>query len=214
LILSQIILKDLLENQNLGLEKAQISSVLAFYELLSKENEVQNLTRLIGPSDFIEGHLLDTLELIRSGLVDFPAMDLGSGGGVPGLLAAVIRPDHWVLVESEKRKAEFLARAVSTLKLEERVSVAGIRAEDYLKQSAVESIVARAVGPVDRIYGWIRKCSTWNTLVLLKGPSWEEEWARFQASKFKSEIAIEAIHSYEVGPDNKKRMIVRLTRKK
>jgi 16S rRNA (guanine527-N7)-methyltransferase len=87
-------------------------SVLAFYSALLRENEIQNLTRLTAPQDFLEGHLLDARALLESGLVSFPAMDLGSGCGVPGLLAAVLTDQgKWVLAESEGRKAEFLEGA-------------------------------------------------------------------------------------------------------
>src|SRR4051812_38554125 len=84
--------------------------VLAFYERVLAENEIQNLTRLTCPRDFFEGHVLDVKELLQSDLVSFPAMDLGSGAGVPGLLAGLIRGDSWVLAESEGKKAEFLAK--------------------------------------------------------------------------------------------------------
>src|SRR5579884_2712123 len=75
--------------------------VVRFYRLVLAENEKQNLTRLTSPKEFIEGHVLDVRALLKSGLLSFPAMDLGSGGGVPGLLAAATSDDQWVLAESE-----------------------------------------------------------------------------------------------------------------
>ncbi|MCM2277991.1 MAG: class I SAM-dependent methyltransferase [Oligoflexia bacterium] len=183
-----------------------------FYKLMAAENERQNLTRLISPQEFIEGHVLDVRELLKSGLVEFPAMDLGSGGGVPGLLAAVVRPDSWVLSDSEGKKAEFLGRAAQELGISDRVQVTHLRGEVFLRQNSVKSVVARAVGPVDRIYPWLRACSTWNSLVLLKGPAWEEEWKRFQQSKFRRELRIAAEHHYVVGAENKKRIILQLVR--
>ena len=69
----------------------------------------------------------------------------------------------------------------------------------FFEMLKVQSIVVRAVGPIERIYGWIRGCSTWNTLVLLKGPGWDEEWATFQAGKHHRELEIERQFGYNIG---------------
>lgn len=195
-----------------SLSEVRRLKILAFYDFLVKENQLQNLTRLIEPADFYYGHFLDAWELSKSGLLEFPAMDLGSGVGVPGLLVALISDGNWVLAESEVRKADYLQRAVQHLDLSSQVTVTAGRAEDYLKDHRVSTIVARAVGPVERIYGWIRGCSTWKTLVLMKGPSWKEEWARFQLTKFRRELKVRGETQYEVGPEKKSRCIVEILR--
>src|SRR6185503_4021772 len=164
------------------LAQDQLDRVVRFHGLLAQENELQNLTRLISPPDFVEGHLLDVKELLGSGLLEYPAADLGSGGGVPGLLAAAIEPQPWVLIESEQRKAQFLQKSSQALRLN-YVRVVADRGEKVLGSITLGSVVARAVGTVDKIYGWIKKSSTWNSLVLLKGPGWDAEWAAFQKSK-------------------------------
>ncbi len=193
------------------LSEESTAAIVRFYELLVDENERQNLTRLTEPTAFIEGHLWDVKELLGMGCVDFPALDLGSGCGVPGLLAACIRPDAWVLAESEKNKAEFLFRASRELRLSQTKVIAD-RGEHYLKDRAVSSLVVRAVGPLDRIYSWLRHCSTWNNLILLKGPKWEEEWEGFKNSKFRGELEVAQIHRYEAGVEKKSRIIVKLER--
>ena len=187
-----------------------------FRELVLAENEVQNLTRLISPHDFLEGHVLDVWELLKSGLLRFPAMDLGSGVGVPGLLAAIFGSGPWILCESEGRKAEFLKRTVAELGLS-AVSVFAERGEDVLRSQKVESVVVRAVGRVEKIYSWLKPCSTWNNLVLFKGPRWEAEWEAFEKSKQKGRLLIQGDHKYQVagaaGEDElKKRLIVSLVR--
>src|SRR3954467_7059239 len=110
-------LLDLLSGYWPGLTSDARDRVLKFYALMIAKNEKQNLTRLTAPKDFLEGHIMDVHELFTSGLVEFPAMDLGSGAGVPGLLAAAIRADRWILAESERHKAQFLFRMVQELNL-------------------------------------------------------------------------------------------------
>ncbi|MEO7161344.1 MAG: RsmG family class I SAM-dependent methyltransferase [Bdellovibrionia bacterium] len=187
-------------------------SLVSFYEIMLKENQVQNLTRLASPNEFCDYHLADTFKLLETGWVAYPALDLGSGAGIPGVLAALIDKKAWILAESEKRKAEYLQRAVDTLGIQGQVQVVPDRAEAFLKAHKVGSIVVRAVGTVEKIYGWIRKCSTWNNLILLKGPNWEEEWKVFLASPFGSELKVTGEVEYQVGPEQKTRKIVRVER--
>ncbi len=197
-------------------ELPEISSAVAdkidhYRDLVLAENETQNLTRILDPIPFIEGHILDCLELRKSGFLGELSMDLGSGAGVPGLIAACFGENQWLLVDSEKKKAEFIQRAVNELGLT-NVQVFGDRAENVLKTRTVDTVVARAVGPIERIYGWIRGCSTWNTLVLLKGPSWEEEWQAFQQTSAGKKLRITGEHRYTVGAEQKKRIIVQVAR--
>ena len=194
------------------LSRGQLERIVRFYGLVLSENERQNLTRLTSPRDFLEGHVLDVRALLRSGLISFPAMDLGSGPGVPGLLAAILSSKNpWVLAESEGRKAEFLKTAADLLELDHVIVFQG-RGEDYLKENIVSSVVARAVGPVERIFGWVRNCSTWNNLVLLKGPGWDEEWKIFGQSKYASELQIDMEYNYLTGEPPKRLRIVKLVR--
>ena len=188
-------------------------TIVKFRELVIDENERQNLTRLLTPQSFFEGHFSDAKELVASGLVDYPAMDLGSGVGVPGIIAAILTSEAWVLCESEKKKADFLSRVVEELGLESQVIVFSGRGEDYLKLGKVSSVVARAVGPIGRIYQWIRSCSTWNSIVLLKSKGWTAEFEEFCLTSFSKELKLsDRQHTYQTGTENKERLIVKLSR--
>jgi 16S rRNA (guanine527-N7)-methyltransferase len=146
--------------------------------------------------------------------MQYPALDIGSGGGVPGLLAALLDERDWVVSDSEKSKADYLSRAAEGLGLVPRVQVVAGRAEVYLKDHQVPTVIARAVGPVERIYSWIRNCSTWNNMILFKGPGWEQEWEAFQKGRWKKELVIDSIHRYQVGPEQKDRRLVLISRTK
>lgn len=187
--------------------------VLDYYRLLLEGNEVQNLTRLIAPLDFIEGHLLDVLELEKAGWIQSEAMDLGSGCGVPGLLAACVNPQSkWLLAESELRKREFLEAATQSLGLPTRVRV-GARGEEVLRKIPLKFVVTRAVGKISKLWNYLGPCSTWNTLILFKGPAWSEEWNEFQkSSEGAKHLRVAEVHEYIVGEQQKRRALVRLER--
>ncbi len=196
-----------------ALSAEQIEAQVRFRELVLAENAVQNLTRLVSPADFFEGHFLDAWELVKTGWIQEKAMDLGSGLGVPGLPAALLGRGSWVLADSEGRKADFLERASSDLGVSSQVQVFKGRAEEFLKRERVESIVARAVGPVSRIFSWIAPCSTWNTLILLKSRGWADEWGSLESKKARSHFLEPEFHEYSVGADQKYMVLVKLTRK-
>lgn len=199
-----------------GLSTETYQRISDFREWIIDESSRQNLTKLLEPREFFEGHVLDVKALLECGLVDYPAMDLGSGGGVPGFLMALVAGNSWVLADSEGHKAAFLARSVEKFGLSGQVSVFSGRAEKLLAaispEKSLKSIVARAVGPVERIYSWIRPCSTWNNLVLLKGPRWEEEWKEFQGGRYRNELKWIESYKYEVGAEKKQRIIVKIER--
>lgn len=79
-------------------------------------------------------------------------VDLGSGGGLPGLVLAVRRPDlELLLVDAMEKRCRFLRRAVGELGLSERVRVDCGRAEELARdprwRSAFDVVVARSFGP-------------------------------------------------------------------
>ena len=87
-----------------------------------------------------------------SGPVPARAVDLGSGGGVPGLALALAWPtSRWSLVEASQRRSAFLVGAVAELGLEARVEVVAERAEsvgrDQTTRGQADLVVARGFGP-------------------------------------------------------------------
>jgi 16S rRNA (guanine527-N7)-methyltransferase len=89
----------------------------ALYGHLVGVNRWLNLTKLTTPGDYLKLHLLDSLSLIGDPRLKHlaegtPCIDLGSGGGYPGLPLAAWHPRiPWVLIDARQKKAEFLAAA-------------------------------------------------------------------------------------------------------
>jgi 16S rRNA (guanine527-N7)-methyltransferase len=131
------------------------------YELILDGNQRLNLTRITEPEDFWEKHLWDSLSGIAPYLVEpelanssgWGAIDIGTGGGFPGLPVAIARPDWQVtLLDSTHKKMAFLADLLPELAVQ-NVSLICDRAEN-LHQSAQERgfdlALVRAVGSSDR----------------------------------------------------------------
>lgn len=129
----------------LGIELAPTAEqrLLDYLALLAKWNRTYRLTAVDQPSLAVSHHLLDSLILLR--FVEAPALlDVGSGGGLPGIPLAIARPGlRVVLLEANGKKAAFLRQAAIELKLR-NVAVHCGRVETYQPDSAFALIVARA----------------------------------------------------------------------
>jgi 16S rRNA (guanine527-N7)-methyltransferase len=109
-----------------------------YVALLLAANERLNLTRITAPADVARLHLLDALAALPllDNAAPRSAVDLGSGGGVPGLVLAVARPQiEWVLVDAVQKKARALASFVEALRLAS-VEIVAARAEDLGRAAA------------------------------------------------------------------------------
>jgi len=134
-------LADGLAELGIALPEAGLRQLLAFRDLLLKWNRTYNLTALRDPDQAISHHLLDSLAILPQ-VGDGPLLDVGSGGGLPGIPLAIARPDLAVsMVDTVQKKATFLQQASIELGLK-NVTVHHARVEEMQGQYA--QISARA----------------------------------------------------------------------
>lgn len=105
-------------------------------------------------------------------------VDIGSGGGLPGLVLAMLRPQmRVILLEPMLRRVVFLNECVESLELDNVTMVRG-RAEDVVGQIRADIATARAVAPLDRLAEWARGVlCPGGTLLAIKGRGAEDELA-------------------------------------
>ena len=101
----------------LDLPDAAQHQLLAFRDLLLKWNRTYNLTALRDPEQAISHHLLDSLAILPH-VGPGALLDVGSGGGLPGIPLAIARPELAVsMVDTVQKKATFLQQAAIELGL-------------------------------------------------------------------------------------------------
>ncbi len=124
--------------------RAQFAALCRHYRLLVHWNRRINLTRVVRPDEAARRHFGESLFLHRALESVGSLVDVGSGGGFPGLPVAVMRPQALVtLVEATQKKAAFLREAASELST---VSVLDCRIESW--EGRADWAVMRAVQPV------------------------------------------------------------------
>jgi 16S rRNA (guanine527-N7)-methyltransferase len=100
-----------LADLHVALDATAQDKLLAFRDLLLKWNRTYNLTALRDPAQAISHHLLDSLAILPH-VGSGPLLDVGSGGGLPGIPLAIACPDLAVsMVDTVQKKATFLQQA-------------------------------------------------------------------------------------------------------
>jgi len=118
----------------------------AFLALMTKWNRVYNLTAIREPERMVTHHVLDTLAALPAlpSRAELRLLDVGSGGGVPGIPLAIARPGwHVVMLDSNQKKTAFVQQAVIELGLRNAESVTA-RVEDYAPAAPFDLVVSRA----------------------------------------------------------------------
>ena len=168
-------LATVLERNQIDLPQDQIELLDRYCRLLWDWNEKINLTRHTDYEKFVARDVADTLAIARHLEPAERILDVGSGGGVPGIVLAIVRPDLKVaLSESVAKKARVLQEIVQTLALP--ISVHHCRAEDVLAAQAFDTLVIRAVAPLTKLLTWFEHhWGAFERLLAIKGPSWADE---------------------------------------
>lgn len=144
----------------LNVSRETSEALLTLEQLVRKWTSAVNLISKASVTEIWERHILDSAQIWPL-LKHTPALwvDLGSGGGFPALVLAVIARDHspktkFTLVESDARKAAFLMQAIRTLNLNGQVIVKRIESVDALGADVVS---ARALGSLDLLLGFAHR---------------------------------------------------------
>ncbi|MDO9435619.1 16S rRNA (guanine(527)-N(7))-methyltransferase RsmG [Hydrogenophaga sp.] len=112
-----------LQQLSLAPDSRQVDLLLDYLGLLQKWNKVYNLTAVRDPAEMMTHHLLDSLAAIGPLLTQtqgraLDLLDVGSGGGLPGVVIAIVCPQIQVTcVDTVAKKAAFIQQAATTLKL-------------------------------------------------------------------------------------------------
>ena len=142
-------LAGLAEAIGLDLEPGQIASLDAYLNLLQRWNSVYNLTAVRDPDQMLVQHIADSLAIVPA-LVRHAAgrpmrvLDVGSGGGLPGVVLAIARPEFQVIcIDTVGKKANFIRQVAAELRLPNLRAEHG-RVEERAPSPLVDLIVSRA----------------------------------------------------------------------
>lgn len=164
----------------LTLSAQQVDLLLAYMGWLQKWNKVYNLTSLRNPAEMLSHHLIDSLSaiaplqrhvstLLSAGGATAAAshqirlLDVGSGGGLPGVVLAICLPQVSVTcVDTVNKKAAFIQQVAAALRLP---NLKGLHARVETVQGGFDVVTSRA-------FASLRDFTTWSRNALVEGGVW------------------------------------------
>lgn len=188
----------------LNLGDDQQKQLLAFLGLLNKWNRAYNLTAVRDEGQMVSRQLLDSLSILPWVTTEH-LLDVGSGGGLPGIPLAIVLPDRqFTLLDSNGKKTRFLNQCVLELDLD-NVEVIHGRAEDCRPDQPFNQISSRAFTALENLVHW---CSDLlandGEFLAMKGQFPDDEVTALPAG-----WQVESSHSLDVpGADGERHLLV------
>ncbi|MDR2437871.1 MAG: 16S rRNA (guanine(527)-N(7))-methyltransferase RsmG [Planctomycetaceae bacterium] len=187
---------------NIILPKVKIAKLDEYCNLLWDWNTRFNLTRHTNYDKFISRDLVDSMALEGFLQPKERVLDVGSGGGVPGIVLAILRPDLQIeLCDATGKKALALSEMVHELRLD--IPVHHDKAETILatrgKGTRFTTLTVRAVSRLAQLLRTV--APYWNMfdrLLLVKGPKWMEERGEARHYNLMNKLALRCLKTYPI----------------
>lgn len=176
------VLADGTRELKLDLDAKQHDQLLDYLALLFKWNSVYNLTSLRDPMQMVTLHVLDSLAAVPAFAQATNVLDVGAGGGLPGIVLAISRPDMKVsLIDTVHKKTAFLTQVKAELGLA-NVTVYTRKVQDLQVKQPFDVITSRAFADLSDFVNWSgHLLAEGGQFIALKGTAPPEEQERLPA---------------------------------
>lgn len=176
------VLRDGIAEMQLDVSPAQQEQLLDYLALMFKWNSVYNLTSLRDPMQMVTHHLLDSLAAVPAFAGANNVLDVGAGGGLPGIVLAVVRPDMKVsMIDTVHKKTAFLTQVKAQLGLA-NVSVYTMKVQELEVSDKFDVITSRAFADLSDFVEWsAHLLAEQGRYIALKGVAPEDERQRLPA---------------------------------
>jgi 16S rRNA (guanine527-N7)-methyltransferase len=156
------------------LDESQVDLLWRYGHMLRERNAHMNLTSIVSPEGILTLHMLDSLSVVSHLGEAHDIIDVGTGGGFPGIPLAVACPGRqFTLIDGTQKKIRFVAEAIAALDIRNATAIAA-RAENM--QQRFDLVVVRAVGTLaDLVHNAGDLVGSQGRLLAMKGRLPEEE---------------------------------------
>ena len=176
------VLAEGIDEMKLGIDAAQQDQLMAYLQLMHKWNGVYNLTSLRDPMQMVTHHLLDSLAAVPAFADARNVLDVGAGGGLPGIVLAITRPDMQVsMIDTVHKKTAFLTQVKAELALA-NATVHTMKVQDLTVSEKFDVITSRAFADLSDFVNWSgHLLAQGGKFIALKGTAPSEERERVPA---------------------------------
>lgn len=174
------------EALGLALSQQQQHKLLAYLALMAKWNRTYNLTALREPAQMMSHHLLDSLAAVQAFAGAANVLDVGAGGGLPGIVLAIWAAEAYPamrvsMIDTVHKKTAFLTQAKAQLQLS-NISVYTARVEALQVDQPFDVITSRAFAELNDFINWSQHLlAPGGRYIAMKGLLPQDEIARLPA---------------------------------
>lgn len=201
---------DFLSNSHIDFSNEQIEKIEKLISLTLEKNEVMNLTSIVDEDEFLIKMILDSLlPLSITFFDDKKVIDVGTGGGFPGLPLAILSKGDFTLIDSTGKKIEHIKEVAKELEI--NIHAISCRAEDYAKEHREEFDIAtaRAVAPLNILLEIIVPLlKVGGLFIALKGPTAGKEISICKKALKLLESEIVGTYKFELPNNSGERNII------
>ena len=202
-----------LARHQIELPPDQVARLEEYCHLLWDWNSKLNLTRHTDYEKFVARDLIDSLAFAQYLEKGETVLDVGTGGGVPGVVLAIVRDDLKIaLCESIAKKANAVSDIVKKLGL--AAPVLHGRAEDLLAGHRYQTLVIRAVARLKKLLEWFRPhWPEFDRMLVLKGPAWVDERGEARHFGLLAGMSLRKLHSYPLPGTESESVLLEISRR-
>lgn len=173
------VLAEGIADMKLDVSAEQQTKLMGYLQLMHKWNAVYNLTSLRDPMQMVTHHLLDSLAAVPAFANARNVLDVGAGGGLPGTVLAITRPDMKVaMIDTVHKKTAFLTQVKAELGLT-NVTVHTMKVQDLQVEEKFDVITSRAFADLSDFVNWSgHLLAEGGKFIALKGVAPSEERER------------------------------------
>lgn len=215
----QSLLRTRLEQANIQCTAEQVDQLSAYMELVLEENKKFNLTAITQRDEFIGKHLIDSI-LMGVGLKEeLRVLDLGTGGGFPGIPLKIMHPSwDMVLLDSTMKKVRFLDKGIETLGLTS-ITAVHARAEELARESvyreAFDVVFSRAVAATNTLLEYcVPFAKVQGKVIAAKGPKYDQELKEAQRAMKLLYVTVAQVREVHVPGDPAQRVVITFQKEK
>ena len=201
---------DVCDRLGLAVPPAAVPGLAAYAARLWAWNERLNLTRHTDVEKFVSRDVADATAIAPHLAAGERVLDVGTGGGVPGVLLAILRPDlRMELCDSVAKRARAVREIVREIGLvipvhESAAQPLVVAAAAAGPRSGFDVLVVRAVAPLLKLLGWFEPLADrYGRMLVIKGPRWEEEKGEARHRGLVKQVTVRRIAAWPIrGSDN------------
>ncbi|OHB78826.1 MAG: 16S rRNA (guanine(527)-N(7))-methyltransferase RsmG [Planctomycetes bacterium RBG_16_64_10] len=201
-----------LAQHDIHIDPDRIPPLQCYCQTLWSWNEKLNLTRHMTYDRFATRDVVDSLALAPWIPSNARVLDAGTGGGVPGVVLAILRPDlQMSLCESVGKKFRAVEAIVAELGL--AVTAYHARLEKLLATANFDTLVARAIAPLPRLLAWLEPHrDRFDQLLVVKGRSWQAECQQARIRGLLKSLQLTRISTYRTPGSHATNVILQIRR--